>query len=288
MTRRVLVLSIVVALLSTLGQLSSTIFTPLSEAMAAELAVETPRIALLVSAFLFAFALSQLISGPVGDALGYRATILASIALFTAASVYAAFAPGFTDLMIARILQGLGAGPALILSRAVLTMEVPRQALTAAFAVQNMVFAIVPALAPLLGAGLGTSLGWRSAFIATAVLAVGIGLVTIPLLFNGRPRRAARRDGAGGFPAVRVALWALIGAVVYAPVFVSGGLLPALLADQLGWTPGVLAAITTGGVACFVAGGGVIALLDRYATWTAAAVTAGLTVTLLILMPAAS
>ena len=55
------------------------------------------------------------------------------------------------------------------------------------------------------------------------------------------------------------------------------------------WKRGsVLGAITVGGVACFVIGGAVIAILDRYASWTAAAATAGLTLALLILMPAAS
>jgi DHA1 family bicyclomycin/chloramphenicol resistance-like MFS transporter len=292
MLRRVIVLSVVVALLSTLGQLSSTIFTPLSEAMAADLGVETARIPLLVSAFLVAFAISQLVSGPIGDALGYRVSILVAIGFFVAASIYAALAPGFNELLLARVFQGLGAGPALILSRAILTTEVPRRSLTTAFAVQNVVFAIVPALAPILGAWLGTSLGWRSAFAATALLAVTIGLVTMPVLsrLHRAPEAAARRDAAAkpAFPAAQIGLWALVGSIVYAPVFVSGGLIPPLLAEQMSWPPDVLAAIAAGGVVSFVVGGAVIAVLDRNASRLAAAVTVCLAAALLAVTPLAA
>lgn len=291
MIGRVIVLSIVVALLSTLGQLSSTIFTPLSEAMAADLGVETARIPLLVSAFLVAFAISQLVSGPIGDALGYRASILAAIGCFVAASVYAALAPSFNELLLARVFQGLGAGPALILSRAILTTEVPRRSLTTAFAVQNVVFAIVPALAPILGAWLGTSLGWRSAFAATALLAVTIGLLTMPILYRlHEPKPAAAPNGRErpGFPAAQVGLWALVGSVVYAPVFVSGGLIPPLLAQQMGWAPDVLALIAAGGVVSFVVGGAIVAVLDRNASRFAAAATVCLAGGLLAATPLAA
>jgi MFS family permease len=262
-SKRIVILSVAVALLSTLGQLSSTIFTPLSAMMAADFEVPIARIPDLVSVFLISFAFSQLISGPLGELIGYRKSIYLSIFIFSLASMFAAFATTYEDLVLARILQGLGAGPALILSRAVLTNSISQRMLTTAFAIQNLVFAVVPALSPIMGAWVGTYYGWRAVFFVTAALAILIGVITSPALANAKNETSINNSFQKHYPAKMVAFWAILGGIVYAPVFVSGALLPALLADTLQIAPHSLGLITAGGVVSFVLGGAIAAMLER-------------------------
>ncbi|MGX6648111.1 MFS transporter [Maricaulaceae bacterium MS644] len=291
--KRVFLISVAVALLSTLGQLSSTIFTPLSESITTEMGIATSKISTLVSIFLVSFAFSQLFSGVIGERLGFIRIIFLSILIFIGGSIYAALAQSYSDLIFARILQGVGAGPALILSRAALTTALPQKSLTTAFAIQNIVFAVVPALAPLLGALLGSAFGWRSVFFATAALALLIFALTARVLSSAlnvapaSPSDAteADRTGAGGYPLGSVLFWATLGAVVYAPVFVTGGLLPPLLSEQEQWPPTALAIVTAGGVISFVLGGAIAAVLDRDTSRLGATEAASMVLFFLIIAP---
>ncbi len=62
----------------------------------------------LSSAFLFSFAVSQLIVGPLSDRLGRKPVLYGGLLIYGLASIGAAMATSIELLVIARVLQGMG------------------------------------------------------------------------------------------------------------------------------------------------------------------------------------
>jgi DHA1 family bicyclomycin/chloramphenicol resistance-like MFS transporter len=149
---------------------------PAMPAIAADLSPEAPnRAALVLSAFVLGMGLGTFLAGPVSDAIGRRITILGGLSVFAAGSVLAAFAPTMEVLLLARVLQGLGAaGPRVAAIALVRDLYAgPRMAQVVSFAM--MVFMIVPAAAPALGQAIVLAADWRAIFWAFLAFAVVIG-----------------------------------------------------------------------------------------------------------------
>src|SRR5690606_23175526 len=62
------------------------------------------------TAYLLASTSTAVLYGRVSDHVGRRATYLAAVGLFTAASAACALAPSLPALILARVVQGIGAG----------------------------------------------------------------------------------------------------------------------------------------------------------------------------------
>jgi len=79
---------------------------PVLPAIANDLAVREAAAGLLVSAFSIPYGLFQLIYGPIADRAGKIRTILAALALFSAADIACSFADSFPSLFVLRIVSG--------------------------------------------------------------------------------------------------------------------------------------------------------------------------------------
>lgn len=161
-----------------LGQLAGNIYAPSLPSVAQAFAVNDAAVQLSMSVFFAAFAVAQLLFGPVSDRFGRRPVLLAGAALFVVASLICAMTQSFTLLLIARALQATGAAASIVMSRAITRDSYEGAALTRALATITIVFALVPGLSPLLGGVLEQYFGWRAAFWATA-LAGGAVLVVV-------------------------------------------------------------------------------------------------------------
>ena len=69
------------------SQVAITIFLPSLPTMAADLGTSQAAVQMTVTAYLGAFALAQLVVGPLSDAFGRRGPLLVGLVLFTVASV---------------------------------------------------------------------------------------------------------------------------------------------------------------------------------------------------------
>jgi DHA1 family bicyclomycin/chloramphenicol resistance-like MFS transporter len=109
---------IVLAAIACSGTLAMHMFVPALPAVARDLDT-TPAVAqLTLTVYLMGIAAGQLIYGPLSDRFGRRPVLIASLAVFLAASLMAAFAPDIQWLIAARVLQALGACGGLVLGRA--------------------------------------------------------------------------------------------------------------------------------------------------------------------------
>ncbi len=125
----------------------------------------------IVTAYLFGFGLGQLVYGPLADRYGRKPILLATLAGFVAASIFAASAATFPALIGARILQGLMSASTRVLSVAIVRDSYSGRRMARTLSLAQMIFFLVPILAPSLGQVLLGFGPWRMIFYALAIFA---------------------------------------------------------------------------------------------------------------------
>jgi DHA1 family bicyclomycin/chloramphenicol resistance-like MFS transporter len=155
----------ILAGLTMVGPLAIDTYLPSFHAIGQDFGVNQVLVQQSLSAFLFAFAFLMLFYGTLSDSFGRRPVILWSLALYTAASLGATFAPSFGLLLICRALQGVAAGGGAVVSRAIVRDRTSGAEAQSVLAYMMMVFGLAPAIAPILGGWLHVVFGWRSVFL---------------------------------------------------------------------------------------------------------------------------
>ncbi|MFI7357978.1 MFS transporter [Streptomyces avidinii] len=177
--------------------------------IAAELDVTVSAAQWTLSAYMLAIGCFFIIGGRVGDVFGRRGTLLAGIALFTAGSVGCALAPALGPLVLARIVQGVGAAFVFPVSVSVITNTFPEQsrakALGAAFGIAN----IGTAIGPFVGGGFTEGPGWRWIFWLMAPLGLLSLLTALACVPDSRDTSAPRELDLPGCALIVCALAAL-------------------------------------------------------------------------------
>ena len=186
-------MALLVALMVT-SQVAITIFLPSLPSMAGDLGTSQALVQMTVSAYLGAFAIAQLVVGPISDAIGRRKPLIAGLILFTLGSIACAAAPTIDILIGARMAQAIGGCACLVVGRAIVRDTTDGAAATRAMAYLGMSLAVAPMLAPLLGGQLETAFGWQSNFLFTALLGGLTLIATILTLDETLPMRSPASD----------------------------------------------------------------------------------------------
>jgi MFS transporter, DHA1 family, multidrug resistance protein len=240
--RRVVLLSLTWA--SSLGIVASTIYVPSVPAIARALDTSIARVQLTFVGYLFAFAVSMLLLGPLSDRFGRRRTVLCGLALCVFSSIVCAASPTIEVLIAARVLQGIGACAGMVVGRA-LTREIwGPEAAAQVIAGRAIAATVLQACAPVFGGYLQSLLGWRANFAAVAVLAC----FAMVLMARFVPDRGivARRplSGEGMVASYRTLLgtrrflgYALAAAGAHAGFHIFAAGAPAVMIGSFGLTP---------------------------------------------------
>ncbi len=120
-------------------------------------------------AFLGAYAVGQLLSGPFVARLGTRLSLAWAAGLWSLAAMSHALATGFTGLFVARAALGLTEGPNYPTAMRVVAEWFPRseRSLAAGWVSAGTGLGLI--LAPLLAGGLAAAYGWQAAFVVPGV-----------------------------------------------------------------------------------------------------------------------
>lgn len=141
--------------------------------IAAELTPDAPNAAqLILTSFVFGMGLGTLFAGPLSDTFGRKPVIMAGAVLYCAAAVAAYFAPTLETVLLARLVQGLGAAGPRVVSMALVRDLFKGREMARIMSFTMMVFMLVPAIAPFLGAGIIAIADWRAIFLAFLVFSL--------------------------------------------------------------------------------------------------------------------
>lgn len=169
------------------SQLALTIYLPAVVDIARDLKTSVMAVQLIIPAYLGAFAVMQLIAGPLSDAFGRRPVILSGLALFVAASVVCGLADSIETLLIARFFQAMGACATVVVGRAIIRDGSEGKAAAMAMSYLGVAMAAGPAIAPFLGGFLVSWFDWRATFYATSLIALAALIAAVPRFVETLP-----------------------------------------------------------------------------------------------------
>lgn len=198
-------LATLLAALSMLGPFSIDAYLPAFPNIQATLQATQIEVQQTLTAYMLAFSVMVLWHGALADAFGRRNVILVSLVAFLLGTVGCAAAHSVQYLWFFRVLQGVSAGAGVVVGRAIIRDLYADAAAARLLSLVTMIFAIAPAVAPVLGGLIVKYSDWRSIFLALAGYTVLLFMVcyrrlpeTLPREHRqaGRPRpctRAPRR-----------------------------------------------------------------------------------------------
>lgn len=184
---------------SALNPIAINMFVPAMPDIMVGLQTNQATIQLVLSAYLFATAASQLLLGPMSDRFGRRPVLLAGLTVFIVATVVCASAPTIGILIAARVAQGAGGCVGIVVGRAMIRDRYERDRAASMLGYVTMGFAMAPMVGPMIGGLLNDSFGWRSIFMLQAGLGVAVGIVCLLFL----PETNTQQRGLEAQPTLR-------------------------------------------------------------------------------------
>ena len=187
--RLVLVLGALIAL----GPLTIDMYLPALPTIVDDLGTTSAAVQLTLTGTLVGLALGQLLVGPLSDTFGRRRPLLVGVGVHVLASLLCLVAPNVGVLGGLRVLQGIGAAAASVVTMAIVRDLFVGRAAATLFSRLMLVLGVAPVLAPTIGGEVLRFTSWRGVFVVLAVL----GLILV-VGGRGRPPRdaAARRAAA--------------------------------------------------------------------------------------------
>jgi len=160
--------------------LDSTVVITALPAMARDLDSDPISMNITITSYLIAVAMFVPVSGWAADRYGARRVFIAAIALFTLSSLTCALSNSLTQLVISRVIQGLGGAMMVPVGRIILLRTIPKHNLLKAMAFLSMPALIGPMAGPPLGGLLVTYASWHWIFLIN----IPIGLLGIWLILQ--------------------------------------------------------------------------------------------------------
>lgn len=185
-------IAILLAALAALGPFSIDTYLPSFHDIGSNLHATPLEVQQTLTAYMVPFAIMALWHGAISDALGRRRVLLVSLALFAVATAGCVFATQIEHLWIMRAFQGITAGAGIVISRAIVRDLFDGAAAHRLMSHITMMFALAPAVAPMIGGRLQLYFGWRAVFVFLVLMTVSLWLACWRLLPETLP--PARRQ----------------------------------------------------------------------------------------------
>lgn len=247
----------------------------LSPFIIADLGLTNAQLGLLSSALSVSIAISGLLVSAAADAAGKRKLFLVvSLAAFSLLSAGSGLAAGFVSLAIARLLLGIGEGPMIPLTQAVMSMasSPERRGFNMGAMQIGGAFLIGAMLGPVVAVAVAERFGWQVAFFASAIPGL-VGAAMIALVVRPdppRPAQAAVPGAPGGawidlLRSRNLVICMAISGLITAWLTIQNVFMPVYLTQVDGFTPSTMSMILgVAGVGGLIGGIVVPALSDRF------------------------
>ena len=138
----------------------------------------------VTSAYLLAYVVPLLITGRLGDKFGPKRVYMVGLVVFTLSSLWCGLTTSIGALILARVVQGLGAAAMTPQTMAVITRVFPPDRRGPAMGLWGAVAGIATLVGPILGGLLVDGFGWEWIFFVN----VPVGLIALVLAWRLVPR----------------------------------------------------------------------------------------------------
>jgi EmrB/QacA subfamily drug resistance transporter len=142
----------------------STIVSVATPAIISDLHADVNDVVWVTSAYLLAYAVPVLITGRLGDRFGPKNLYMAGLTVFTLASLWCGLTNSVEMLIVARVVQGLGASMITPQTMAIITRIFPAVRRGKAMALWGATAGVATLVGPILGGVLVDALGWEWIF----------------------------------------------------------------------------------------------------------------------------
>lgn len=169
--------------------LDTTIVNVAIPAMSAGLNTTLDQILWVINAYVLVYAVLLITAGRLGDLFGQRTLFAVGLFIFTVASALCGFSQNPTQLIAARVLQGIGGALLTPQTLAILTTIFPPERRGAAFGIWGGVAGLATLAGPTLGGAIITYVNWQWIFfinVPVGTLALIATFLVIPDLRPGR------------------------------------------------------------------------------------------------------
>jgi DHA1 family bicyclomycin/chloramphenicol resistance-like MFS transporter len=164
---------IVIASIMALNPLATDMMLPaLPDIRSAFHITAANRPQMVLSIFLVGFAAGQFVMGPLSDRFGRRPVLLSGMAVYCVASLLAIVAPSFENLLLARVLQGLGTAATRVIATSIVRDCYAGRRMASVMSLTMMVFIAVPVIAPSFGQAVMLLSQWRGIFVVLMIYGV--------------------------------------------------------------------------------------------------------------------
>jgi EmrB/QacA subfamily drug resistance transporter len=143
----------------------------------------------VLNAYILAYAVLLITAGRLGDMFGAKRLFLIGLAVFTLASIACSLAQSPTQLIVARIIQGVGGAILTPQTLSILTNIFPADKRGAAFGIWGAVAGVASVTGPTLGGFLVTNFSWQAVFwvnVPVGIVAFILGIWLLPGIRLGR------------------------------------------------------------------------------------------------------
>ncbi len=202
-----------VVLMTFMACLDGSIVNVALPIMAEKLAVTTEAISWVVTAYLLVIATAILIFGKLGDIKGKIKVFKFGVVLFTLGSIMCGISNTFSVLVMARILQGVGAAGAMATNQGIITQVFPKNERGRALGISGTFVALGSLVGPPLGGFIVGALSWKYIFLINVPIGIFTLLMGAKVLPSTDINTAEKIDIKGAVLTI-IVIMALFGSLV--------------------------------------------------------------------------
>jgi DHA2 family multidrug resistance protein len=186
-------IAVVVSIATFMEVLDTTIANVSLRHIAGSLAISQDQSTYILTSYLVSNAIVVPISGWLATVIGRKRFYLICVGLFTVASAGCATSTSLTQIILWRVLQGIGGGGLAPVEQSIFADTFPLRMRPQAFALYGLTIVFAPAVGPVLGGWLTDAYSWHWVFLINVPVGC-LSLILSWLLVHDSP--ATQRDRA--------------------------------------------------------------------------------------------
>lgn len=236
--------SLLAALLVAFGPVSMALYTPAMPQLVAVFDTSAAAINATLTIYFAGFAVSQLLAGPVSDAFGRRKATIGFLLVYLAGGTLAALAETVEVLLVARLVQGVGAAVGVTVARAIVRDQFTGDRASRIMNTVAIMLAVAPAMSPAIGGFLLSVSGWHAIFVAMVIFGVAACCIVAVAMRETTVPNPALVSAAGVTKAYRTVIAnaeflsaSLVSGFAVGALYAQATILPFVMIGTVGLTP---------------------------------------------------